>query len=41
VAEQIRGEIDLIIDGGKCPIGIESTVLDLSSKPTILRPVKL
>jgi L-threonylcarbamoyladenylate synthase len=38
VAEQIRGEIDLIIDGGKCPIGIESTVLDLTSKPTILRP---
>jgi L-threonylcarbamoyladenylate synthase len=38
VAEQIRGEIDLIIDGGKCPIGLESTVLDLTSKPTILRP---
>jgi L-threonylcarbamoyladenylate synthase len=38
VAEQIQEEIDLIIDGGKCPIGIESTVLDLTSKPTILRP---
>jgi len=38
VAEQIREKIDLIIDGGKCPIGIESTVLDMTSKPTILRP---
>jgi L-threonylcarbamoyladenylate synthase len=38
VAEQIGEEIDLIIDGGKCPIGIESTVLDLSSSPTVLRP---
>ena len=38
VVEQIGEEIDLIIDGGKCPIGIESTVLDLTSKPTVLRP---
>ncbi len=37
VAEQIGREIDLIIDGGKCPIGIESTVLELVEKPTILR----
>lgn len=38
VKEQIGREIDLIIDGGKCPIGVESTVLDLTAKPTILRP---
>lgn len=38
VAEQIGGEIDLIIDGGKCPIGIESTVLELVEKPAVLRP---
>lgn len=38
VAEQIGKEIDMIIDGGKCPIGIESTVLDLTSIPTVLRP---
>jgi L-threonylcarbamoyladenylate synthase len=42
-AEHVRGdlgdEVDLILDGGPCHIGIESTVIDLSSdKPTILRP---
>lgn len=31
-------EIDLIIDEGKYPIGIESTVLDLTSYPDVLRP---
>jgi L-threonylcarbamoyladenylate synthase len=32
-------EIDLIVDGGPCAVGIESTVLDLSSDvPRILRP---
>ncbi|MEM2123610.1 MAG: L-threonylcarbamoyladenylate synthase [Candidatus Bathyarchaeia archaeon] len=38
VKEQIGGEIDLIIDGGRCPIGVESTVLDLTGEPTVLRP---
>ncbi len=38
VAEQIGENIDLIIDGGKCPIGIESTVLEIVEKPLILRP---
>ena len=34
-----NGEIDLILDGGACEVGIESTVLDLSSEvPRILRP---
>jgi L-threonylcarbamoyladenylate synthase len=37
VAEQIGEGIDLIIDGGKCPIGIESTVLEMTSTPTVLR----
>lgn len=33
------GKIPLIVDGGECIIGIESTVLDLTTKPyTILRP---
>jgi L-threonylcarbamoyladenylate synthase len=31
--------VDLILDGGPCRVGIESTVLDLSGEqPTILRP---
>ena len=38
VAAQLNGRIPLILDGGACQIGIESTVLDLtSSTPTILR----
>jgi L-threonylcarbamoyladenylate synthase len=42
-AEHVRQElgdaVDLILDGGPCTVGIESTVLDLSAgQPTILRP---
>ena len=37
VINQIGDKIDLIIDGGKCPIGIESTVIELVNEPTILR----
>jgi len=34
-----KGIIPMIIDGGDCKIGIESTVIDLSEKPySILRP---
>lgn len=36
VASQLGEKIDLIIDGGKCPIGIESTILDLTSSPPAL-----
>ncbi len=33
------GEVDLILDGGPCPVGIESTIVDLSgAAPTLLRP---
>ncbi|MEX2140561.1 MAG: L-threonylcarbamoyladenylate synthase [Pirellulales bacterium] len=39
VLSSLRGKIDLILDGGPCPGGIESTVLDLtSSPPCVLRP---
>lgn len=39
VIEDMEGKIDMIIDGGKTGIGLESTVLDLSGKkPMILRP---
>jgi len=38
VKEQIGEKVDLILDGGKCPIGVESTVIDLTeSEPTLLR----
>ncbi len=39
VIEDFGDKLDLIIDGGKTKIGLESTVLDLTSKPfRILRP---
>jgi L-threonylcarbamoyladenylate synthase len=37
--EQIVSGLDLILDGGPCPVGLESTVLDLTEDPPrILRP---
>ncbi len=39
VFQDMEGRIDAILDGGESNIGLESTVLDLtSSRPTILRP---
>ena len=39
VRRDLGGAVDLILDGGPCRVGIESTVLDLSrEKPRILRP---
>jgi len=39
VYEDMNGKIPQIIDGGKCNVGIESTVLDVSGDiPVILRP---
>ena len=39
VRDELGDEIDMILDGGPCDVGIESTVLDLASpRPTILRP---
>jgi L-threonylcarbamoyladenylate synthase len=33
VAEQLGGRVPLIIDGGECPGGVPSTVVDLSASP--------
>jgi len=39
VRDELGGSVDLVLDGGPCRVGIESTVIDLTtSKPTILRP---
>ena len=39
VAESLGAKVAMILDGGPCTIGIESTVLDLTSeRPTLLRP---
>lgn len=38
VQEELGEDVDLILDGGPCDIGVESTILDLSgSQPTLLR----
>jgi L-threonylcarbamoyladenylate synthase len=39
VLQDLDGRIDMIIDGGATTVGLESTVLDLTtSAPTVLRP---
>ncbi len=39
VMEDLKGRIDLVVDAGPTDVGIESTVIDLSSgTPAILRP---
>ncbi len=39
VANDLKESVDIILDGGTCEVGIESTIIDLSSKNiSILRP---
>ena len=38
VLEDLDGRIDVLLDGGPCRVGVESTVISLVGKPTILRP---
>ncbi len=38
VAADLNGRIDLIVDGGPCVIGVESTILGCIDTPTLLRP---
>ena len=38
VFDEFKKRIQVIIDGGKCKVGIESTVIDLCNEPKILRP---
>ncbi|HZX86683.1 MAG TPA: Sua5 family C-terminal domain-containing protein, partial [Reyranella sp.] len=39
VADSLGDRVKLILDGGPCEVGLESTVLDLTtSTPTLLRP---
>ena len=41
-AEHVRADlgaaVDLILDGGPCAIGLESTIVDLTGEPALLRP---
>ena len=39
VAESLGDKVAMILDGGPCTVGVESTVLDLTTQPpTLLRP---
>lgn len=39
VAESLGERVSMILDGGACAVGVESTVLDLTTEPpTLLRP---
>ena len=37
VKEEFGKKIKYILDGGKCSVGIESTIINLTNRPTILR----
>ena len=38
VLEDLDGKIDMVIDGGTCPVGVASTVVDMTGEtPVILR----
>lgn len=39
VAAELEEAVELVLDGGACPVGVESTVVDLSgARPRLLRP---
>ncbi|MEG0617421.1 MAG: L-threonylcarbamoyladenylate synthase [Oscillospiraceae bacterium] len=38
VYDDMNGKIPLILDGGDCEVGVESTVISLVGKPILLRP---
>ena len=39
VRDQLGDQVDLILDGGPCPVGVESTILSfVGGKPRLLRP---
>jgi len=38
VAELLGATVDLVLDGGPCQVGLESTILSLAGDPVILRP---
>jgi L-threonylcarbamoyladenylate synthase len=39
VLDQLSGHADLVLDGGACPVGVESTIVSLAGdEPLLLRP---
>jgi L-threonylcarbamoyladenylate synthase len=42
VYKDLGGEVDMILNGGPCEVGIESTIVDLSrDRPVLLRPGRI
>lgn len=42
VRDELGERVDLVLDGGACPVGIESTIVDLSGgTPILLRPGRI
>jgi len=42
VREELKDSVNLVLDGGRCPVGIESTIVDFSMPtPRVLRPGKI
>lgn len=42
VRDELGDRVDLILDGGACPVGIESTIVDLTGGiPVLLRPGRI
>ena len=37
LSEEFKCRVDIIVDGGECPIGSASTIIDMSDEPKILR----
>lgn len=37
LSEEFKSRVDIIVDGGECPIGSASTIIDMSDEPKILR----
>jgi L-threonylcarbamoyladenylate synthase len=38
VLADLRGRIDMVLDAGPCPVGLESTIVACLDAPTLLRP---
>jgi L-threonylcarbamoyladenylate synthase len=38
VLADLRSRIDLVVDGGTCPVGVESTIVAVVEEPKLLRP---
>ncbi|HLH97140.1 MAG TPA: L-threonylcarbamoyladenylate synthase [Xanthobacteraceae bacterium] len=38
VLADLRGRVDLIVDGGPAPVGLESTIVAIVKRPILLRP---